>query len=193
MPISEKLSAIQADLKAPKSQRNSFGGYNYRSCEDILEAVKPLLKKYGAAITLSDEVQLIGSRYYVTAKATLRDATNEAAVVCTAYAREDEIKKGMDGAQITGAASSYARKYALCGLLAIDGSEPDPDATNDGKSPIEGLSPDQYEAIVKAYAKGQKTKGGSDYREEIIKNYKPTKAALRAFDADVDRIRTTML
>ena len=99
----------------------------------------------------------------------------------------------MDGAQITGAASSYARKYALCGLLAIDNSEQDPDATNDGTSPITGLSTDEYNAIVKAYALGKKTLEGGDYRETIIRNYKPTKSALAAFDADVDRVRSNAI
>jgi hypothetical protein len=193
MPISDKLSSIQAELKAPKSQRNSFGGYNYRSCEDILEAAKPLLKKYGCALTLSDAIEQIGTRYYIHATAVLRDRDNEAAIKSEAYAREDEIKKGMDGAQITGAASSYARKYALCGLLAIDNSEQDPDATNDGTSPITGLSTDEYSAIVKAYALGKKTLEGGDYRETIIRNYKPTKSALAAFDADVDRVRSNAI
>ncbi|WP_231199750.1 ERF family protein [Streptococcus equi] len=112
------LRCIQADLIAPKGQYNSFGKYAYRSAEDILEALKPLLKKYDASIVLSDEIVQVGERYYVEATATLY-AMGEC-VGNKAYAREDETKKGMDGAQITGAASSYARKYALNGLLAID-------------------------------------------------------------------------
>jgi len=122
MTISEKLAAIQAELKAPKNQRNSFGGYNYRSCEDILEAVKPLLAKYEATIVLSDEMVQIGERYYIKATATFASAKNDdtPAISNTAYAREAETKKGMDEAQITGTASSYSRKYALNGLLLID-------------------------------------------------------------------------
>lgn len=120
------LQEIQTALKAPKNQYNKFGGYKYRSCEDILEAVKPLLKQYNAALTLSDEVLLVGPRVYVKATATLK-TSDESISVC-AYAREADERKGMDPAQVTGAASSYARKYALNGLFAIDdaGSQ-DPD------------------------------------------------------------------
>lgn len=113
-----KLLEIQHKLKAPKGQYNNFGKYKYRSCEDILEAVKPILKDVGCTLTLSDEVVLIGDRFYIKATARLTGAdTNE---VTTAYAREDLDKKGMDGSQITGTASSYARKYALNGLFCID-------------------------------------------------------------------------
>lgn len=113
-----KLQEIQHKLKAPKGQYNSFGKYKYRSCEDILEAVKPILNEVGCTLTLSDEVVLIGDRYYIKATAKLTGAdTNE---VTTAYAREDLDKKGMDGSQVTGTASSYARKYALNGLFCID-------------------------------------------------------------------------
>lgn len=113
-----RLIEIQKKLKAPKGQYNNFGKYKYRSCEDILEAVKPILAENGCTLTLSDEIVLIGDRYYVKATARLRGAdTDEIAV---AYAREDSEKKGMDGSQITGTASSYARKYALNGLFCID-------------------------------------------------------------------------
>lgn len=114
----KQLIEIQKELKAPKGQYNSFGKYKYRSAEDILEAVKPLLHKYGCQLTLSDEIVLIGDRYYIKATATM--SNGEDAVWTTAYAREDEDKKGMDGSQITGTASSYARKYALNGLFLID-------------------------------------------------------------------------
>ena len=116
---SQILSEIQAKLKAPKSQWNNFGKYNYRSCEDILEAVKPILAEYNAFITMTDVVYQIGTRYYVcsTVQLSLGDLGNFRA---EAWAREAETKKGMDESQITGAASSYARKYALAGLLAID-------------------------------------------------------------------------
>ena len=115
-----KLLDIQQELKAPKGQYNSFGKYKYRSCEDILESVKPLLKKYKCVLKLSDEMILIGERYYIQATATIYDAENNEQLSNTAYAREEAEKKGMDGSQITGTASSYARKYALNGLFAID-------------------------------------------------------------------------
>jgi hypothetical protein len=115
-----KLNLIQNELKAPKGQYNNFGKYKYRNCEDILEALKPLLLKHECALIVSDELVMIGERYYVKATATLTVCENGALYTVTAYAREEENKKGMDGAQVTGAASSYARKYALNGLFAID-------------------------------------------------------------------------
>ncbi|ENO4254161.1 ERF family protein [Escherichia coli] len=121
----KKLWTIQQTLNAPKNQRNNFGGYSYRSAEDILEAVKPLLQNI--TLTLNDEIVLIGDRYYVKATATLSDGEDVIAV--TAYAREEESKKGMDASQLTGATSSYARKYALNGLFCIDDAkDPDTDA-----------------------------------------------------------------
>lgn len=129
MTIYEKLTEIQTELKAPKGQYNSFGKYNYRNCEDILEALKPLLKKQSLVILLSDEVVMIGTRYYVKATATITDG--EGKISTTAYAREEESKKGMDGSQVTGASSSYARKYALNALFAIDDTK-DSDTTNNG-------------------------------------------------------------
>lgn len=118
--ILSKLLAIQQDLKAPKNQKNTFGGYNYRSCEDILEAVKPLCKQHGCVLTLSDEVIAVGNRVYVKAGASLIDIETGDSCSNTAFAREAETKKGMDDSQITGTASSYARKYALNGLFCID-------------------------------------------------------------------------
>jgi len=123
----EILNKIQCELKAPKTQMNKFGGYAYRSCEDILESVKPLLQKYEVALMLSDEIMQIGARIYVKATAALKGKGGE--VSASAYAREPENKKGSDESQITGAASSYARKYALNGLFAIDDAK-DADATN---------------------------------------------------------------
>lgn len=120
MNIYEKLSEIQNELKAPKGQYNKFGNYKYRSCEDILEAVKPICKKNKTTLIISDELQNIGDRYYIKATATLYDTEKEESISNTAYAREEESKKGMDGSQITGTASSYARKYALNGLFNID-------------------------------------------------------------------------
>lgn len=127
--IYRKLCLIQQELKAPKGQYNSFGKYHYRSAEDILNALKPLLGKYSCLIGLSDEILQIGDRYYVKACAKLCDAESRDSIMSQAYAREDETKKGMDGSQITGAASSYARKYALNGLFAIDDTK-DADAFN---------------------------------------------------------------
>ena len=127
MNIQEKLLAIQSELKAPKSQFNNFGKYSYRSCEDILEAVKPLLSKHGATLIINDELVLIGNRYYIKATAKIFDTDGE--ILTSAYAREEENKKGMDGSQITGSASSYARKYALNGLFCIDDTK-DADSTN---------------------------------------------------------------
>lgn len=116
--ITETLQQIQSELKAPKSQFNKFGGYNYRNCEDILEAVKPLLAKHHAAVILTDDIKQVGDRYYIEATATLYAGGENIGV--KALAREEDTKKGMDGSQITGSASSYARKYALNGLFAID-------------------------------------------------------------------------
>lgn len=117
----DKLNFIQSELKAPKSNYNSFGNYNYRSCEDILEAVKPLCKKYRALLTLTDDIVVIADRVYVKAKAILRDLDDyNIAIEVQAFAREPLEKKGMDSSQVTGTASSYARKYALNGLFNID-------------------------------------------------------------------------
>ena len=124
-----KLVNIQSTLKAPKSQFNSFGKYNYRSCEDILEGLKPILKEEKALVILDDNIVQIGNRFYVEATATLIDAETGEKVSTKALAREDETKKGMDLAQVTGSVSSYARKYALNGLFCIDDTK-DSDATN---------------------------------------------------------------
>ena len=124
--INAALMAVQRDLKAPKSNTNSFGKYRYRSCEDILEAVKPLLNENGLVLLLGDTIEQIGSRYYVKATATLIDVATGDAITNTALAREPEEKKGSDASQVTGAASSYARKYCLNGLFAIDDTK-DPD------------------------------------------------------------------
>ena len=126
MNIYEKLLNIQNELKVPKKQFNKFGNFNFRNCEDIMEAVKPICKKYNAVLVVSDKIIAIGERYYVEASAVLYDIENEDKIqgqmfICnTAYAREENEKKGMDGSQLTGAASSYARKYALNGLFNID-------------------------------------------------------------------------
>lgn len=127
----KELIAIQSELKAPKSQFNKFGGYKYRKAEDILEAVKPLLNKKKCTLIITDDVVLIGNRIYVKATATIKNEKGEFETT-TGWAREEETKKGMDSSQITGASSSYARKYALNGLFAIDDNA-DSDTTNDGQ------------------------------------------------------------
>lgn len=134
MEFIEKIVAIQSELKAPKGQYNSFGKYNYRSCEDILEGVKPLLAKHGLVLTIQDEIELIGDRYYVKATATITNGKDN--ISSSAYARESLDKKGMDSSQVTGATSSYARKYALNGLLAIDDTK-DADTMDNSKKPIQ--------------------------------------------------------
>lgn len=124
MTIYEKLTKVQDELKAPKNQYNSFGKYRYRSCEDILEALKPILAKYGLFLMISDTLEQVGDRYYIRATCTVSDG--ETHITNCAFAREEESKKGMDGAQVTGTSSSYARKYALNGLFLIDDTK-DPD------------------------------------------------------------------
>lgn len=126
MNIYQKLQKLQAELKAPKSQFNPYGKFNYRNCEDILNALKPLLKETQTLIILSDKILQIGDRFYVEATATLYDLESEQTICNTAYAREDLAQKGMVGSQITGSSSSYARKYALNGLFCIDDTK-DPD------------------------------------------------------------------
>lgn len=132
MGIRESLFNIQQELKAPKSQHNDFGNFSYRSCEDILEAVKPLLKANNCVLTISDELVNIGERYYIKATATLKSVEDGDNISNSAYAREPAEKKGADLSQITGACSSYARKYALNGLFCIDDVK-DSDTTNNGK------------------------------------------------------------
>ena len=120
MKIHEKLAAIQREIKAPKNLKNTFGGYMYRNAESILEAFKPYLDKYKVSLVLYDRIDQIGERYYVVATAKLIDIEEGESICTTAYARESAEKKGMDDSQITGAASSYARKYALNGLFLLD-------------------------------------------------------------------------
>lgn len=128
MKIYKQLRELQAELKAPKSQRNTFGKYNYRSAEDILEAVKPLAVKHGLTFRISDSIETVGDRVYVIATVTVSNDDGEH-MESDGFAREEDTKKGMDASQITGATSSYARKYALNGLLLIDDTK-DADATN---------------------------------------------------------------
>lgn len=163
MEFIEKIVAIQSELKAPKGQYNSFGKYNYRSCEDILEGVKPLLAKHGLVLTIQDSIELIGDRYYVKATATITDGKES--VSTSAYARESLDKKGMDASQVTGATSSYARKYALNGLLAIDDTK-DADTMDNSKKPVQQTQETVYNwQTLKARA----TQGGIS--EDDLKHY----------------------
>lgn len=143
----KELAFIQVKLKAPKKQENSHFKYYYRSCEDILEAVKPLLRENLCTITLNDDVVLIGDRYYIKATATIRNSEGEVEQT-TAFAREEEKKSNMDVSQISGAASSYARKYALCGLLAIDDGK-DMDSLNVSDSYVESEEEKYYRLMAK--------------------------------------------
>lgn len=183
MNIYEKLSNIQNELKAPKGQFNKFGGYKYRSCEDILEAVKPICKKYGAVLVLSDTLENIGDRYYIKATAILFDTKErfmaqeegktivkidtDSVIKNTAYAREEESKKGMDGSQITGTASSYARKYALNGLFNIDDTK---DADTDEFTKQQQIDDDKVidKTKVQALNKSIENAGIKDEVVEII-------------------------
>lgn len=153
--LHKKLWTIQQTLNAPKNQRNNFGGYSYRSAEDILEAVKPLLQN--VTLTLNDEIVLIGERYYVKATATLSDG--EDAIAVTAYAREEESKKGMDSSQLTGATSSYARKYALNGLFCIDDAK---DADTDAYAKQTNQQPRQQKNPPKQQPQQQKAPPNPD-------------------------------
>ena len=173
----KELVVIQNGLKAPKSQWNKFGNYSFRSAEDILESVKPLLAENNCTLIVADEVVLIGERYYVKATATIKNATGET-VFANAYAREEEAQKGMASAQITGSASSYARKYALNGLLCIDDTK-DPDSTNthEKKEPDAKKSPSNKPPIVDleerfklAKESAKKAKSRKDF-VEIWKTY----------------------
>lgn len=151
MKIETKLLAIQSKLKAPKNQYNSFGKYSYRSCEDILEGVKPLLDENKCTLTINDEVMLIGLRYYIKATATLRDCESEETISNTAFAREEEVKKGMDSSQVTGATSSYARKYALNGLFCIDDVKDADTRDNSGSGEKKKITTQQMIEIRDAY------------------------------------------
>lgn len=172
--LTQRVGDIQHKLKAPKGQYNSFGKYNYRSCEDILEGVKPLLKKHNLALLIDDEIVQIGERYYVKATAKITDGRE--IVSATAYAREPDTKKGMDESQITGATSSYARKYALNALLCIDDTK-DADTMDNSKKPVQQTQETVYNwQTLKARA----TQGGISeedlvhYVTETLKVKKPS-------------------
>ena len=166
MKLHEKLLAIQTKLKAPKGQYNSFGKYSYRSAEDILEAVKPLNAEQGVLLTITDEIKEIGGRVYVVATATVSDGTDTLQV--SAFAREPENKKGMDESQITGATSSYARKYALNGLYAIDDNK---DADKDEHKQQQENAPKKQQA-QKQQQKQQQEQGFTEQElHELVEKY----------------------
>lgn len=169
--LRQKLAAMQSTLKASKNEYNSFGRYKYRSAEGILEAVKPLLKERELVLTLHDEVNCIGNFNYVKATASLSDLEGNV-IQTSAYAREDETLKGMCAGQITGACSSYARKYALCGLFAIDGSD-DLDKVNDNRSDKPSSPADDN---------GGKTDVGTSYDRN---------SKIKSIIGEIDRIQTT--
>lgn len=161
--LTQRVGDIQHKLKAPKGQYNSFGKYNYRSCEDILEGVKPLLKEHNLALLIDDEIVQIGERYYVKATAKITDGRE--IVSATAYAREPDTKKGMDESQITGATSSYARKYALNALLCIDDTK-DADTMDNSKKPVQQTQETVYNWQT---LKTRATQGGIS--EDDLKHY----------------------
>lgn len=187
--LQQKLIEIQAELKAPKSQFNKFGGYNYRNCEDILEAVKPLCAKHEIVPLLSDEIVMIGDRFYIKATAKVTDGKEE--IATTAFARESKDKKGMDESQITGSASSYARKYALNGLFCIDDTK-DADFMDNSQSNKQQQPKPQQQPPKEAHVKGydefvalQKTKKvpPAEITKYIAAEFKkPRLALLDAFE-----------
>lgn len=167
MKLHEKLLAIQTKLKAPKGQYNSFGKYSYRSAEDILEAVKPLNAEQGLLLTITDEIKEVGGRIYVVATATVSDGTDELKV--SAFAREPENKKGMDESQITGATSSYARKYALNGLYAIDDNK---DADTDEHKQQQENAPKKQQKQQAQKQQQQQEKGFTEKElHELVEKY----------------------
>ncbi|ABK61493.1 ERF family protein [Clostridium novyi] len=167
MGVYEKLLRVQSELKAPKSQFNKFGNYAYRNCEDILESVKPLLLENKLSLTIADEILLVGDRYYIKATATVVDIETGDKESVSAFAREEENKKGMDASQLTGSTSSYARKYALNGLFCIDDTK-DSDTTNTGSKTSNKTSGKKLTQaqLKRLYA----IAGAAGYDANVIKN-----------------------
>lgn len=165
MEIYKKLAQMQDKLFVPKGQDNDFGGYKYRSCEDILKKAKPLAKEVNCVLTITNELIHIGDENYVEATIRLIDLENNEEIVSKAQAREEKTKKGMDGSQITGASSSYARKYALAGLFCID-NEKDSDATNKGDDSAFPPRPEMLKCAKKHYP------DGSDELNALLKLWK---------------------
>lgn len=178
----KELITIQSELKAPKTQVNNFGGYKYRKAEDILEAVKPLLAKQKCTLTITDDIVMVGNRIYVKATATIKNEKGEVET-STGWAREEESKKGMDASQITGASSSYARKYALNGLLAIDDNA-DSDTTNNGQQQTQTQQPVPQQSSTAQYNSNDLNEGmeylsrciNKDNLIWVVQHYKPLTA-----------------
>lgn len=178
----KELITIQSELKAPKTQINNFGGYKYRKAEDILEAVKPLLAKQKCTLTITDDIVMVGNRIYVKATATIKNEKGEVET-STGWAREEETKKGMDASQITGASSSYARKYALNGLLAIDDNA-DSDTTNNGQQQTQTQQPVPQQSSTAQYHPNDINEGmeylsrcvNKDNLIWVVQHYKPLTA-----------------
>lgn len=175
----KELITMQSELKAPKTQVNNFGGYKYRKAEDILEAVKPLLAKQKCTLTITDDIVMVGNRIYVKATATIKNEKGEVET-STGWAREEESKKGMDASQITGASSSYARKYALNGLLAIDDNA-DSDTTNNGQQQTQTQQPVPQQSSNAQYHPNDLNEGmeylsrciNKDNLIWVVQHYKP--------------------
>lgn len=178
----KELITIQSELKAPKTQVNNFGGYKYRKAEDILEAVKPLLAKQKCTLTITDDIVMVGNRIYVKATATIKNEKGDVET-STGWAREEETKKGMDASQITGASSSYARKYALNGLLAIDDNA-DSDTTNNGQQQTQTQQPVPQQSSTAQYHPNDLNEGmeylnrciNKDNLIWVVQHYKPLTA-----------------
>lgn len=176
--IYEKLMAIQSELKAPKTQMNKFGGYKYRSLEDILEALKPLLAKYKATLVIEDQIAKIDDRFYVCAKPILINVENpEEKITTVAYARESLVKKGMDDSQITGATSSYARKYALNALFAIDDTRDADTQNNNTDITLKEMDEEKRNKIINALKKV----APEDFKINLDMKYKDARAAYEMF------------
>lgn len=192
--LHDRLVAIQSELKAPKGQYNSFGKYKYRSAEDILEAVKPLLKKYGCKLTIMDEIVLVGDRYYVKAIPTISDGTQSLSVC--GWAREAETKTGMDASQITGTASSYARKYALNGLFAIDDTKDADTDENHFETGARTKKPqcpeDVWYKLVKMEVEGLRTNSGLSPLQFLASKYHTDQLTLVKFNNDVQMARDSI-
>lgn len=191
MNVYEKLQQVQSGLKAPKNQYNKFGDYYYRNCEDIQEAAKPLLKEVKAALVVGDELVLIGDRYYIKATARFVDCESSEAVENSAYAREEQVKKGMDVSQVTGSTSSYARKYALNGLFCIDDVK-DADTQDNTEKGKKTAGASKGEKKPAENNKSGKTAasapaGGSDFDEEKIRNEKIDQAKLNVILGELGR------
>lgn len=179
MNLYQKLSTIQKNLIAPKGQRNDFGKFNYRSCEDIIKALKPLLDENKCLVYLNNDMEQIGGRVYVKATVTLIDLESDQTITVTAHAREEEEKKGMDGSQITGASTSYARKYALAGLFMIDNeSDSDVTSTNSDDKPKAQKNSDKDAANTKLITPEQKASILAELnrthvdKEQVLDRYK---------------------